>query len=165
MKKVRRSLRQRLGQRGAVAVEFAFAMFFLIPLLLAMLDFGYYFWVGVNAAQAASAGLQAATHQTPALAVGCGNAAANTVAAAAATAKVTSQMTLGLPAGFAAYTSTPVNGCDSTNAAINPSWHLQVQVDFPPVVGFVNAWMPRNGSPPPAAGMVRYRTGILVGVP
>jgi hypothetical protein len=74
-------------------------------------------------------------------------------------------MNLGLPAGFAAFTTTPVNGCDSTNAAINPSWQLQVQVDFPPVVGFLNSWMPRNGSPAPAAGLTRFRSAVLVGVP
>jgi len=51
LRPLRRSLRKRLGQRGAVAVEFAFSLFFLIPLLLGMLDYGYYFWIGVNAVQ------------------------------------------------------------------------------------------------------------------
>ena len=51
---MRRLLRKRLGQRGAVAVEFAFSLFFLVPLLLGMLDYGYYFWIGVNAVQAAT---------------------------------------------------------------------------------------------------------------
>jgi Flp pilus assembly protein TadG len=159
LRPVRRLLRKRLGQRGAVAVEFAFSLFFLIPLLLGMLDYGYYFWVGVNAAQAANKGLYAATSQTPNLVAGCavGSAAAVAVASAAATTAVTTQMTQGLPAGFAAYTTIPVNDCIS--APNDPSWEIQVQVDFPPVVGFLNPWMPASS----ISGYVRYRSARLVG--
>jgi Flp pilus assembly protein TadG len=158
---MRRLLRKRLGQRGAVAVEFAFSLFFLIPLLLGMLDYGYYFWIGVNAVQAANAGLRAATTPPGSLLPTCngtGAAIAATAAAnAAATAAVTAQMTNGLPAGFAAYTTTPVNDC--ITAPSDPSWNIQVQVDFPPVVGFLNPWMPAST----IAGRVRFRTPILVG--
>jgi Flp pilus assembly protein TadG len=160
---MRRILRQRLGQRGAVAVEFAFSLFFLIPLLLGMLDYGYYFWIGVNAVQAANRGLYAATHApTPPLLAGCSGTApglaAVTAANAAATLAVTNQITAGLPAGFAAYTTTPVNDCIFP-LPTNPAWNIQVQVDFPPVVGFLNPWMPASTIP----GRVRFRSPVLVG--
>jgi len=66
-------------------------------------------------------------------------------------------MTQGLPAGFAAYTSTPVNDCITVSGS--PAWNIQVQVDFPPVVGFLNPWMPASATP----GLVRFRSGVLVG--
>jgi Flp pilus assembly protein TadG len=162
LRPLRRSLRKRLGQRGAVAVEFAFSLFFLIPLLLGMLDYGYYFWIGVNAVQAANKGLYAATHApSPTLVPGCSGTApgilAVTAASGFATAAVAAQMTQGLPAGFAAYTSTPVNDCITVSGS--PAWNIQVQVDFPPVVGFLNPWMPASATP----GLVRFRSGVLVG--
>jgi Flp pilus assembly protein TadG len=162
VKRFRRSLRRRIGQRGAVAVEFAFALFFLIPLLLGMLDYGYYFWIGVNAVQAANAGLLAATNASPKMTT-CDNTAASlaaqAAASAAASAAVTNQMNLGLPAGFAAATTTFVNQC--TVGPPNPIWTIQVQVDFVPVVGFLNPWMP----PSATQGSVRFRSPKLAGSP
>src|SRR6185295_17037603 len=46
--------------RGVAALEFALSLTFLVPLLMGMLDFGYYFWVGTNAQEAARAGVREA---------------------------------------------------------------------------------------------------------
>jgi hypothetical protein len=166
LRPIRRLLRKRLGQRGAVAVEFAFSLFFLIPLLLGMLDYGYYFWVGVNAVQAANKGLFAATHAAPSLVAGCSGTAPGVLAVNAAKLAAQNAVYLGpnaqmgsprLPAVFSGYVTLPVNDCIS--APVDPAWNIQVQVDFPPVVGFLNPWMPASATP----GYVRFRTGVLVG--
>jgi Flp pilus assembly protein TadG len=172
---MRRLLRKRLGQRGAVAVEFAFSLFFLVPLLLGTLDYGYYFWIAVNAVQAANAGLRAAA-STPGIAPGCNLTAPSTAAVAAATITASNAVTAQLTGGPVGHPRTPLTTANITllynrcvtppTGATDPNWQIQVQVDFVPVVGFVNPWMPRNGLPAPAAGMVRFRSPILFsGIP
>ncbi len=39
----------------------------------------------------------------------------------------------------------------------NPTWTINVTVDFPPAIGFVAPWMP----PSPTTGKVRYRTTLV----
>ena len=166
MRNIRRGLRRRLGQRGAVALEFALSLFFLVPLLLGTLDYGYYFWIGVNAMEAAHAGALAAAQTSgltgcPAAAVGsalapgsCGTAPNPLTAKYNACVAVTTQMAH-TPLS-ASYVTLPTNGCLTT--PVNPAWQLQVQVDFPPAVGFLNPWMPASST----AGRVRYRSSTVV---
>lgn len=151
---------RRPKQRGAVAIEFALSLIFIVPLLLGILDYGYYFWIGINAAEAARAGIRAAINSGGI--TGCpsvGTAAAEGVAAGAATAAVRAQMGhVFTPANAASYTTTPTNACRA-GAPVSPTWQLQVQVDFPPAVGFLNPWMPASTR---TTGYVRYRTGLTV---
>jgi hypothetical protein len=44
--------------RGSPRSELALSLSFLVPLMLAALDFGYYFYVGANAEEAARQGVQ-----------------------------------------------------------------------------------------------------------
>lgn len=53
-------LRQRLGNRGAVAVEFALVLPLLLLLVLGGIDWGYFFFVGQIAANAAREGARTA---------------------------------------------------------------------------------------------------------
>ena len=67
---------RRPRSRGVAALELALSLTFLVPLLMGTLDFGYYFYIGTNAEEAARAGVREAV-----LASGgalCGTAASNT---------------------------------------------------------------------------------------
>ena len=50
----------RSRERGVAAIEFALCLFFLVPLTLAVLDYGYYFYIGLNIVEAQQAGITAA---------------------------------------------------------------------------------------------------------
>ena len=51
---------RRQRSRGVAALELALSLTFLVPLLMGMLDFGYYFYIGTNAEEAARAGVREA---------------------------------------------------------------------------------------------------------
>ena len=51
---------RRQRSRGVAALELALSLTFLVPLLMGTLDFGYYFYVGTNAEEAARAGVREA---------------------------------------------------------------------------------------------------------
>ena len=57
------------------ALELALSLTFLVPLLMAVLDFGYYFYIGTNAEDAARAGARALVNAGTAV---CGTPGANT---------------------------------------------------------------------------------------
>lgn len=56
----RRPLPRRAKSRGVALVELALSLIFLVPLMLGMLDFGYYFYVASNVEEAARAGVRQA---------------------------------------------------------------------------------------------------------
>ena len=60
--------------RGVAALELALSLVFLMSLMLSVLDYGYYFYVGSNAEDAARAGVRQAVKATGGAA--CGSAAA-----------------------------------------------------------------------------------------
>jgi Flp pilus assembly protein TadG len=155
---MRRRDGKRSKQRGAVAVEFALSLFFLVPLLLGTLDYGYYFWVGVNAVEAARLGAREAGRLGSTNAVAACGSGPNwttlvrpTVEGTTGAAKVQMQQ-----AGVQAYTTVTLN---CLTAPTNPSWQLVLEVNFPPAVGFLNPWMPASTSTP---GYVRYRVPAVV---
>jgi Flp pilus assembly protein TadG len=141
-----RSLRQRRGKRsksrGAVAVEFALSLFLLIPLLLGMLDYGYYFWVALHATEAAGAAARAAAQNM-------GTNCASTTAAAVATAVVNHEMAKTNLTSSSWSTLQNGNNC----ASFNPSWRVQVRVEFAPPASFMLPFMPTSGC---AAGNTRF---------
>ena len=51
---------RRQRSRGVAALELALSLTFLVPLLMGTLDFGYYFYIGTNAEEAARAGVREA---------------------------------------------------------------------------------------------------------
>lgn len=156
LRRVRRSS-ERSGrrQRGAAALEFSLSLVFLVPLILGLLDYGYYFWIAVNTVEAAKFGLVTAA-RTP---VGPGNCAtAGAAAQAAGTLAATTHLTQTLGAPRAAFATVTLS-CDTPVAGppnLSPTWRMTVHMNFPPIVGL--ARMPA-GSP---SGRVRFSTQTLV---
>ena len=56
------------------ALELALSLTFLVPLMMGMLDFGYYFYIGTNAEEAARASVRALVNAGTAV---CGTPGAN----------------------------------------------------------------------------------------
>jgi hypothetical protein len=151
---------QRPRSRGVAALELALSLAFLIPLLMGMLDFGYYFYVGTNAEEAARAGVRALVNATSAL---CGTAGAN-VAKANEQQKATGgpgaacnggaaycymnepPLNMGGAAGPTTVTVTCLDGTSVPPEAVNPTWRVSVQVDFVPAIGFFKNLMPAGGT-------------------
>lgn len=159
-------LRRREEQRGAAAIEFALSLLFLIPLMLGTLDYGYYFWVAVNATEAAREGsIAMARTGNAAGRSSCSDAAASPTVAATtgagqtrALAYLTNNASTLVP-----YTTVTVSCVDTTTSpsvvpSISPSWRIVVQIDFPPVVGWVRAGMPASTTP----GRLRFKSTPLV---
>ncbi len=61
---------KRERSRGVAALELALSLVFLMPLMLSMLDYGYYFYVGSNAEDAARAGVRQAVRLSAGAACG-----------------------------------------------------------------------------------------------
>ncbi len=144
--------------RGVAALEFALLLPFITVLVLALVDYGYYFYIGINATDAArTTAVQASA-----------TAAANgvTVCTAANISTVTGAP--GVPAQAAiTYMTTSVSaaiGLDTTatitctTVSGKPLWGVVVTVDFPPVSGSVHFGLPPSTATP---GNLRYRTPIL----
>ena len=142
MRSLRRRLRERAGQRGAVAVEFALSLFLLVPLLIGTLNYGYYFWVALHAVEAANAGARAG-----ASAPGFTNCVTLGTAAATATAAINAEMQkTGLP--MTEWTGPSPTGITQSCQIVDtlPCWSVRIRVDFKPPVPFMLAFMP-TGSP------------------
>ena len=143
------------------ALEFALSLAFLAPLAGAAVDFGYYFYVGSSAEEAARAGLReaiiaynaAAGPGTPCTGgPGAGQAAiVGTAGQAAATGEAFKVMNAA-PLYMAGNTQVQLS-CDGS--PFDPSWHILVRVDFSPAMGFVTPFLPAGGP-----GTVRYRTTL-----
>lgn len=143
---------RREGQRGAAALEFALAMFFLAPLLMGMMQYGYYFYVSMNVVEAQHQGLVAAARTSG---VGCGagasatQIAARTAAQVAAAAAVTTYLTNnGLDTVLTLSGATPT--CGTT--PVDPTWTMTLIADFRPPLGKVMPWDKAS----PTVGYLRY---------
>ena len=155
--------RSRSRSRGVAAIELALSMTFLVPLLLAMMDFGYYFYIGSVAEDAAQAGVRAAVRQSGGSNCAVSQAAVRATGEAPARASGPTCLTVAFPGGAAscvmnepplrmgeaAGPTTVLLTC--ANVPVNPTWSIAVTVDFAPAVGFFTAWMPSGGT-----GKVRY---------
>ena len=147
--------------RGVAALELALSLTFLVPLLMGMLDFGYYFYIGTNAEEAARASVRAL--------VSAGSSKCGTAGANAAIAAQTTTATGGSGAacvggaaycymnepplfmGAAAGPTTVTVTCLSPSPTTDPTWQVSVQVDFQPSLGFFKNLMKAG-----AGGTVRY---------
>jgi Flp pilus assembly protein TadG len=153
--------RRRPRSRGVAALEFALSLAFLAPLAGAAVDFGYYFYVGSSAEEAARAGLRRAIIAYSAAAgptadctpSGAGSAAAAIVKTNGALATGEARLVMNQPPLFMAANTVVQLTCDGD--PVTPSWHILVRVDFAPALGFVAPFLPA-GTP----GKVRYRTTL-----
>jgi Flp pilus assembly protein TadG len=139
-------------QGGAAALEFSLAVFFLVPLLLGMMQFGYYFYVAVNVTEAQHQGLVAATRTTVGDCSGTASAtavAAKAVAQTAATTAVTTYLAAnGLSTVLTLSGTSP--SCGVT--PVNPTWTMTLIADFRPPLGKVMPWDKAS----PTTGYLRY---------
>jgi Flp pilus assembly protein TadG len=158
-------VKQRRGRRprtkGVAALEFALSLTFLAPLMGAAVDFGYYFYVGSSAEEAARAGVRQAvttfraTFGDPSCTAAPGSvdkAAVITLGQTSATGEAFLVMNQP-PLGMASNTQVQLT-CDDT--PVPASWHIMVRVDFKPAMGLVAPFMPA-GTP----GTVRYTARLV----
>jgi Flp pilus assembly protein TadG len=160
---------RRPRSRGVAALELALSLTFLVPLLMGMLDFGYYFYIATNAEEAARAGVREAVRaggncaltggatkilgETPA--VGTGTAC---VGGAAYCYMNEAPLSMGGVGGSTTVTLTcltPATPMPDT-AAINPTWRIKVQVDFWPATTFCKWMMPASA----VTGKVKYTATV-----
>ena len=113
--------RRRRRQRGATLAEFAIVLPLFLTMLLGMLDYGYFFYVGVTAAGAAREGAR----QCTLVALGaCG--ACNPTSAVSYMGKV----------GMSGYT-TATSSCASSGGTL--MYTVDVSVDYPTLTGYMTS--------------------------
>jgi Flp pilus assembly protein TadG len=143
---------RRDGQRGAAAIEFALAMFFLAPLLMGMMQYGYYFYVAMNVLEAQHQGLVAAARSqgvSCALTASAAQVTARTAAQTAASTAITTYLTNnGLNSVVTLSGTTPT--CDTN--PLDPTWTMTLIADFRPPLGRVLPWDKAS----PTVGYLRY---------
>jgi Flp pilus assembly protein TadG len=158
--KLGRSRSKRPRQRGAAAVELALSLVFLIPLLLGIADYGYYFFIAVNVVEAQQAGAVAASRVAigdcsgggnPALVNSATTAASNAIAQYIANAGLAGIVTLGNTA--------PTCLVPSSTSPPPLAWQFNIWADFRPIIGRVAPWMKAS----PTAGYARFSPRRLVG--
>ncbi len=154
-----RTKTSRSRELGVAAIEFALLMPFIAVIVLALVDYGYYFNIGVNATEAArtaavQASATAAAMNGGAGPTGCGDANIGLVTNAAT----------GTPPGAPAlaaktYMTTQVNAtignnttatvvCATAGSGLSAKtvFSVQVQVLFAPPSGTVHFGLPRSGN-------------------
>jgi Flp pilus assembly protein TadG len=163
--KLGRSRSKRPRQRGVAAVEFALCLVLVVPLMLGVMDYGYYFYVGVNVVAAAQAGILAAANTVVTDCSGSATAAQVTARGNAQTAAVAAETAAlhnangvgntGLDAVVTLYGSAAAAAPKPTcsNTPMNPTWTLTLVADFKPALGWVAPWMKVS---PTTAGKARF---------
>jgi Flp pilus assembly protein TadG len=139
---------KRDGQRGAAALELALASIFLIPLLIGMTQFGYYFYIAMNVLEAQHQGLVAASRVT----VNSCSASAGTLAGAqtAASNAIDAYFVANNNLGSILTLSGKTPTCGVS--PVNPTWSMTLIADFRPPWGKVMVWDRAS----PTAGYLRY---------
>jgi hypothetical protein len=153
------------------ALELALSLTFLVPLMMGMLDFGYYFWISTTAEEAARAGVREAVRassgavcgtivtnlaqtngQTPAVGTG------STCTGGAAYCYMNEPpLSMGGAGGNTTVTLTCLNSGTVPAAPVNPTWRIAVQVDFYPATSFFRFMMPQSTITP---GKVKYTATV-----
>jgi Flp pilus assembly protein TadG len=153
---------RRSRQRGVAAIEFALVLPFIAVLILAMCDYGYYFYIGINATEAARTTAVQVTATAAALNAGAGVSSCSdpliatvTGAAPAVPAQTAKNyMLTAVNATVAGYTTATFTCTIVTGKAI---FGTVVTVDFPPASGKLHFGLPASSIP----GRIRYRTPVL----
>jgi len=159
---------RRSRQRGVAAIEFALILPFMTVLILAMCDYGYYFYIGINATEAARATAAQASSTAAAMYAGAGVPTCTDLlisnvtgtAAGAPSLTAAAYMTTSVSAAIGLDTTATVNCTMVPQVGVpggRPLWGVVVTVDFPPASGKLRFGLPASSTP----GHVRYRTPIL----
>lgn len=154
--------RKRSSARGAAVIEFALMLPLLLPLMLFMIEYGHFFWVTLNAVEAAKMGLASAvTQQNTTKAANC----ADTTKAAVVTQKghddAVTYFTTNTPSLVSAATPTVtcVSGTINGATVTNPSWQIVVKMDFRPLIGYRLPWLRASST---VSGGITYSTPALI---
>ena len=143
------------------ALELALSLVFLVPLVMGMLDFGYYFYVGTNAEEAARAGVRRALRGGAGAL--CGSIASNTVIAQEMTVASGGPgpacnggaaycymneppLSMGGNGGATTVTVTCLSPLSIPIEPVNPTYRIVVRVDFVPALGFFKTLMPAGAT-------------------
>ncbi len=167
--------RTRERAKGVAVLELTLSLVFLIPLLMATLDFGYYFYVGAAVQEAARQGLE----QAVLLGGSCPLAGPGAACPAAVNNVVTNKATSGTsgttctgqtaqaqppaaacylngaPLTFGSSSDTTI-ACTCAQSPVNPTYTITVTVEFPPALGYFKLLMPAGAS----SSNVRYRASL-----
>jgi Flp pilus assembly protein TadG len=165
----RERARRRGRSRGVAALELALSLIFIVPLMLGILDYGYYFYIGAHVEDAARAGVRQAVKTSAGGSCAATNAAVQLVGTTRATwvglkcnggsaycmmdEPPLSMGALGDPTTVTLTCLTP----PTPNVAVDPTWRITVTVDYASPLGRRMPWMPAT---PPAGSTttIRYRT-------
>lgn len=156
---------RRRRERGVALLEFALTLPFLTFLMLGTIQYGHYFWITLNAIEAAKVGLAGAVAQQAITGATNCTDTVSTDPAHIVKAKGVSDANQYFATNAAALASyaTPTVTC--LNSAVNgvtlptPSWQIVVKMDFPPVIGFRLPWMRASST---LTGGITYSTPALI---
>lgn len=167
--RVRGSTRSRDRSKGVAVIELGLSMLFLVPLLCAVVDFGYFFYVGANVEEAARQGAVQGVRMQTALGSSCNGVVEIPITTVISnrhplTSGVTCLNTDTVSAVFcymnepplqmgAASGPTSINAINCDTTPVANSWHVTVDASFPLLLGFYKPLFPAGSTP----GTVRYR--------
>lgn len=126
----------RVRDAGVAAIELALLVPMLAMLLLGMFDYGKYMWVAVSATQAAREGARelSKTSVGSCSSTTAVNAAIATEQGSSGAAKLFMNQI-----GLSSATTVTASCVTTVNSASvpNPTWKVSLQVDFPPILGYM----------------------------
>jgi len=169
----KRTARSRERSKGVAVIELALSMLFLIPLLCAAVDFGYYFYIGSNVEEAARQGAVQGVRMRTRLALPCNGlnevpvaaviqnvhpvgSGVNCLNGGTATPDVVSAVYCYMnepPLGMGPTSGpTSVSNASCDGLPVANSWHVTVDVSFPLLLGFYKPLFPAGAT----SGTVKY---------
>ena len=144
-------------------IEFALTLPLLVPLMLFMIEYGHYYWVTLNAVEAAKLGLASAVTQQNSTthAANCADTAKVTLVTQKGHDDAVTYFTTNSPSLASASTPTVtcVSGTINGATVTNPSWRIIVQMDFRPLIGFRLPWFRASTT---VSGGITYSTPALI---
>jgi Flp pilus assembly protein TadG len=123
--------RARTRDAGVAALELALLVPMLALLLLGMFDYGKYMWVAVAATQAAREGARELSKTS------VGNCSNTTTVNAAITSEQGSSGAAKLYMNQIGLASATTVTATCLTSPVNPTWQVALQVDFPPLLGYM----------------------------
>jgi Flp pilus assembly protein TadG len=140
-------------ERGVAAIEFALLLPFIAMIVLALVDYGYYFYIGINATEAARTAAVQASATASAMHGGTGptsctdaSIALVTGAAPAAPAQAAKDYMTAQVNSTIGNNTTATVACAPTTSGGQTAFSIQVQVTFAPPSGTIHFGLPRSGT-------------------
>src|SRR6185312_10474202 len=146
----------RSRERGVAVVELALILPFIAMIVLALVDYGYYFYIGINATEAARTAAVQASATASAMHGGTGPTSCTDASIGLVTSGSPAPSPLPAPAQAGKdYMTNQVNStigngtlvlvtCATTTSGAHMAFSIQVQVTFAPPSGTVHFGLPRS---------------------